>query len=53
MPPDIRESALTLEIGDILIKLKIRYEDKDIILSWSRGAPRIPREQLPLPGLDI
>jgi len=51
VPPDIRESVL--EIGDIGIKLKIRYEDKDIILSWGRGAPRIPREQLPLPGLDI
>ncbi len=51
VPPDIRESVL--EIGDSGIKLKIRYEDKDIILSWGREAPSISREQLPLPGLDI
>ena len=53
VPPDIRESALELEIGDIIIKFKIRYEDKDIILSWGREIPRVPHEQLPLAGLDV
>ena len=53
VPPDIRESTLEMEIWGIAIKLRIRYEDKDIILSWGREIPRVPPEQRPLPGLDI
>jgi predicted house-cleaning noncanonical NTP pyrophosphatase (MazG superfamily) len=49
IPPDIREAALKLE--DLGIVLKIRYEDKEVVLHWGPEAPQVPREQLRLPGL--
>lgn len=46
VPPDIREAALRLE--DLGVVLKIRYEDKEVVLRWGREAPQVPREQLHL-----
>jgi predicted house-cleaning noncanonical NTP pyrophosphatase (MazG superfamily) len=46
VPSDIRQSALKVE--ELGIVLKIRYEDKEIILSWGRETPHVPREQLRL-----
>lgn len=51
VPPDIRESVIELE--DLGVKINIRYQEKDILISWSREIPKIPKEQLPLPGLEI
>lgn len=47
VPPDIREVALKVE--DLGIVLKIKYEDKEIVIRWGREAPKVPREQLRLP----
>lgn len=46
VPPDIREAALRLE--DLGVVLKIRYEDKEVVLRWARETPKVSREQLRL-----
>lgn len=46
VPSDIREAALKVE--DLGVVFKIKYEDKEIILSWGRETPQVPREQLRL-----
>jgi len=48
VPPDIREAALKLE--DLGIVLRIRYVDKEVVLRWGHEVPKVPREQLRLPG---
>jgi len=46
VPPDIQEVALRLE--DLGVVLKIRYEDKEVVLRWGHEASQVPHEQLHL-----